>query len=50
VPSSTIVSDAPNCGITHDESRGIIYDCNISIKQATGYFATAVSYKCKMFM
>jgi hypothetical protein len=35
VSSNTIVSDAPNCVITRDDSKGIIYDRNIFIIQAT---------------
>ncbi len=30
-----ILSDAPNFGITHDDSKGVIYDCNFFIIQAT---------------
>jgi hypothetical protein len=37
--SITIVSDAPNCGVTYnrhsDDFKGIIYDCNMFIAQAT---------------
>jgi hypothetical protein len=40
--SITIVSDAPNCGVTYnhhsDDTRGVIYDCNMFIVQATGVF------------
>ncbi len=36
----TTVSDAPSCGITYnhhfDDSRGVIYGCNIFIILATG--------------
>jgi len=36
----TTISDAPSCAVTYnlhsDDSRGVIYSCNIFIKQATG--------------
>jgi hypothetical protein len=35
VSSITIVSDDPNCGVTHDDSRGVIYDRKIFIIEAT---------------
>ncbi len=46
--SNTIVSDAPNCGITYnrhsDDSRDVIYDRNIFIVQATGMFILGRPY------
>jgi len=42
VPSITNISDDPNCVITRDNSKGIIYDRNIFITQATG--ATCCHY------
>ncbi len=32
-----IVSEDPNCGIPHDDSRGVIYDCSVFIVLATGF-------------
>ncbi len=40
----TTVSDAPSCGITYghhsDDSRGVIYDRNIFIKQTTDFVSS----------
>ncbi len=50
MPSITIVSDAPNCGITYnchsDYSRGVIYDHNVFIVQANEF---AANIKLKKF-
>jgi len=44
-----IVSDAPYCGVTYnrhsDDSRGIIYDRNMFIVQATGVYVIKMFYK-----
>jgi hypothetical protein len=46
----TTVSDAPSCGITYghhsDDSRGVIYDRNVFIKQATDFVS---SYSSNVF-
>ncbi len=45
----TIVSDPPNCGITYnchsDYSRGVIYDHNVFIVQATEFTANIMLKK-----
>ncbi len=47
-----IVSDAPSCGVTYhhhsDDSRGVIYDHNIFLIQATVLSASVVS-SCKYY-
>ncbi len=35
--STTIIRDAPNCGVTHEDLRGIIDDRNVFILKATGF-------------
>jgi hypothetical protein len=37
VLSITVVSNAPNCGVTLEDFRGIIYNHNTLIILATGY-------------
>jgi len=32
-------SEAPKCEVTHDNSRGVIYDGNVFIKQAKGWIS-----------
>ncbi len=41
-------SDAQNCGITHGNSRGIIYVCNIFIIQAI-YLLIALQFLTVLF-
>ncbi len=47
------VCDAPCCAITYDrhsyDSKGVIYDCNICIIQATDHGDCSRLYPCNIF-